>query len=127
MKLRHLFIINLFFAVSIALLCILVPRWSIRLVGLVPDVGSVWVTRLLGGSILGYASLMWFGSKTESVKTRRAIALALFIQDSVGFVGSLVIQLSGEVNFLGWPLNVLTYGLLTIGYAYFYFIKPEMC
>ena len=92
-----------------------------------PDVGSVWVTRLLGGSILGYASLMWFGSKTESVKTRRAIALALFIQDSVGFVGSLVIQLSGEVNFLGWPLNVLTYGLLTIGYAYFYFIKPEMC
>jgi len=127
MKLRHLFIINLFFAVSIALLCILVPRWSIRLVGLVPDVGSVWVTRLLGGSILGYASLMWFGSKTESIKTRRAIALALFIQDSVGFVGSLVIQLSGEVNFLGWPLNVLTYGLLTIGYAYFYFIKPEMC
>ena len=127
MKLRHLFIINLFFAVSIALLCILVPRWSIRLVGLVPDVGSVWVTRLLGGSILGYASLMWFGSKTESVKTRRAIALALFIQDIVGFVGSLVIQLSGEVNFLGWPLNVLTYGLLTIGYAYFYFIKPEMC
>ena len=127
MKLRHLFIINLFFAVSIALLCILVPRWSIRLVGLVPEAGSVWVTRLLGGSILGYASLMWFGSKTESVKTRRAIALALFIQDSVGFVGSLVIQLSGEVNFLGWPLNVLTYGLLTIGYAYFYFIKPEMC
>jgi len=127
MKLRHLFIINLFFAVSIALLCILVPRWSIRLVGLVPDVGSVWVTRLLGGSILGYASLMWFGSKTASVKTRRAIALALFIQDSVGFVGSLVIQLSGEVNFLGWPLNVLTYGMLTFGYAFFYFIKPEMC
>jgi hypothetical protein len=51
---------------------------------------------------------MWFGSKSESVKTRRAIALALIIQDSVGLVGSLEIQLSGEVNFLGWPLNVLT-------------------
>jgi hypothetical protein len=92
-----------------------------------PDVGSVWVTRLVGGSILGYASLMWFGSKSESVKTRRAIALALIIQDSVGLVESLEIQLSGEVNFLGWPLNVLPYGLLAFGYAYFYFVKPENC
>jgi hypothetical protein len=28
------------------------------------------------------------------------------------------------MNFLGWPLNVLTYGLLALGYGYFYFIKP---
>jgi len=61
------------------------------------------VTRLIGGSILGYASLMWFGSKRESAKTRRAIALALFFQDSIGLAGSLEIQLSGKMNFLGWP------------------------
>jgi len=127
MKLRQLFIFNLFIAFPIALMCIIFPVWTFGLYDLVPDTGSIWVTRLIGGSILGYASLMWFGSKTASVKTRRAIALALFIQDSVGFVGSLVIQLSGEVNFLGWPLNVLTYGMLTFGYAFFYFIKPEMC
>jgi hypothetical protein len=127
MKLRQLFIINLFIAIPIAFLCIFLPGWTIRLYGLMPDVGSVWVTRLVGGSILGYASLMWFGSKSESIKTRRAIALALIIQDSVGLVGSLEIQLSGEVNFLGWPLNVLPYGLLAFGYAYFYFVKPENC
>lgn len=125
MKLRHLFIINLFIAIPIAFLCIFLPDWTIRLYGLVPDVGSVWVTRLVGGSILGYASLMWFGSKSESVKTRRAIALALFFQDIVGLAGSLEIQLSGQMNFLGWPLNILTYGLLALGYAYFYFVNPD--
>jgi hypothetical protein len=127
MKLRHLFIINLFIAIPIAFVCIFLPAWTIRLYGLVPDAGNIWVTRLIGGSILGYASLMWFGSKSESIKTRRAIALALFIQDIVGLVGSLEIQLSGKINFLGWPLNIFTYGLFALGYAYFYFMKPEKC
>ena len=127
MKLRQLFMINLFIAIPISLMCILLPAWSIKLYGLVPDEGSIWVTRLVGGSILGYASLMWFGSKSDAIKTRRAIALALLIQDSVGLLASLEIQFSGKMNFLGWPLNVLTYGLLALGYAYFTFIKLEKC
>jgi len=127
MKLRHLFLINLFVAVPIGLSCVLIPGWTIRLYGLISDDGNIWVTRLVGGSILGYASLMWFGRKSGSYKTRRAIALALFIQDIVGFAGSLEIQLSGNINFLGWPLNVLIYGFFALGYGYFYFIKPGEC
>jgi hypothetical protein len=127
MKLRHLFAINLFIAILIGLACVLIPAWTIRLYGLVPDPGKIWVTRLVGGSILGYASLMWFGNKSGSYKTRRAIALALFIQDLIGLGASLEIQLSGSMNILGWPLNVLAYGGLALGYAYFYFIKPSKC
>jgi len=127
MKLKDLFLINLFIAVPIGLSCVFIPGWTIRLYDMVPDAGNMWITRLAGGSILGYASLMWFGRKSGSYKARRAIALALFIQDSVGLVGSLDIQLSGNINFLGWPLNILTYGLLALGYGYFYFVKPEKC
>jgi hypothetical protein len=127
MKLKHLFMINLFIAVPIGLSCVLIPGWTIRLYGLIPDDGNIWVTRLVGGSILGYASLMWFGRRSGSYKTRRAIALALFIQDIVGFAGSLEIQLSGNINYLGWPLNVLTYGFFALGYGFFYFIKPGKC
>ena len=127
MKLRQLFIFNLFIAFPIALMCIIFPVWTFGLYDLVPDPGSIWVTRLIGGSILGYASLMWFGSKSDAIKTRRAIALALLIQDSFGLLASLEIQFSGKMNFLGWPLNVLTYGLLALGYAYFTFIKLEKC
>ena len=127
MKLKHLFLINLFIAIPIGLSCVLIPGWAIKLYGIVPDDGKIWVTRLVGGSILGYASLMWFGRNSGSYKARRAIALALFIQDIVGFAGSMEIQLTGNINFLGWPLNVLTYGLLALGYGYFYFVKPEKC
>jgi hypothetical protein len=126
-KLKNLFLINLFIAVPIGLSCVFIPGWTIRLYGMIPDEGKIWVTRLAGGSILGYASLMWFGKKSGSYKARRAIALALFIQDIVGLTGSLIIQFSGSMNFLGWPLNVLTYGLLALGYGYFIFIKPGKC
>jgi hypothetical protein len=68
---------------------------------------------------------MWFGRRSESIQTRRAIALALFVQDVIGLVASVEIQLRGNINFLGWPLNILTYGLLALGYAYFYFYKPN--
>ena len=127
MKLKHLFLINFFIAVLIGLSCVLFPGWLIRLYGLEPDVGSVWVTRLVGGSILGYASLMWFGRQSESRQTRRSIALALFIQDVVGLAASIEIQLGGSINFLGWPLNILTYGFLAFGYGYFYFFKSSNC
>ena len=127
MKLRHLFTINIFIAILFGLCCALLPGWLGRLYGLVPDEASIWVTRLVGGSILGYATLMWYGRRSESIQTRRAIALALFIQDIIGLAASVEIQLRGNINFLGWPLNILTYGLLTLGYAYFYFFKPENC
>jgi hypothetical protein len=127
MKLRSLFTINIFIAVVIGLSCALLPVWLLKLYGLMPDDASIWVTRLVGGSILGFAILMWYGRKTESIQTRRAIALALIIQDVIGLAASIEIQLRGNINFLGWPLNILTYGLLTLGYAYFYFLKPNSC
>jgi hypothetical protein len=127
MRLKHLFTINIFIAIPIGLSCVLLPGWVIQLYGLVPDDTSIWVTRLVGGSILGFAFLMRFGRRSESIQARKAIALALFIQDIIGLVASIEIQLRGNINFLGWPLNILTYGFLALGYAYFYFFKPSNC
>jgi hypothetical protein len=127
MRLKQLFTINIFIAVPIGLSCVLLPGWVLQLYGLVPDDTSIWVTRLVGGSILGFASLMWFGRRSESIQARKAIALALFIQDIIGLVASIEIQMRGSINFLGWPLNILTYGFLALGYAYFYFFKPSNC
>ena len=65
MKLRHLFTVNLFIAVFFGLSCSLFAPWVIQLYGLEPNDAAVWTTRLVGGSILGFATLMWFGRKTE--------------------------------------------------------------
>ena len=124
MQLRHLFTLNIFFALFFGMTCAFFPIWVASLYGLAPDAGAIWATRLAGGSILGFASLMWYGRKTASTDARRAIALALLIQDLVGFAASLEIQLSGSVNAFGWSSPIL-YGLLALAYAYFLFIKPQ--
>jgi len=124
MKLKHLFTINIFFAVFFGVTCAFFAGWALRLYGLAPEAGALWTTRLAGGSILGFSTLMWFGRKTAAADARRAIALALLIQDGVGFVASLLIQLGGGINALGWS-NPALYGLLALGYAYFLFMRPE--
>ena len=91
MKLRHLFTINIFIAIFFGVTCVLFPVWAIQLYSLVVTDAAIWLARCVGGSILGYATLMWFGRKTESVETRRAIALALLVQDAAGCIASLKI------------------------------------
>jgi hypothetical protein len=123
MKLRHLFTINLPIAVFFGLACSLFPVVVLQIYGLPVDQAVIWVTRLVGGSILGFATLMWFGRKTGSRETRMFIALALLVQDAIGFIASVEIQLRGSINAIGWTSPVL-YGALALGYAYFLFIRP---
>jgi len=126
MKLRHLFIVNIFFAVFFGGTCTLFPRWVFSLYGLSPYDAAVWTAKLVGGSILGFATLMWFGQKSTSVQTRRAIAVALLIQDIIGCIASIEFQLTGTVNIFGW-FSLALHGLLAIAYAYFLFVKSENC
>jgi hypothetical protein len=126
MKLRHLFTVNIFFAVFFGVSCSLLPRWVFQLYGLSPDDAGIWLTRLVGGSILGFATLMWFGRQTTSLEARRAIALALFVQDTIGLIASLEIQLTGKVNIFGW-FSLALYGVLALAYAYFFFVRPQDC
>ena len=124
MKLRHLFTLNIFFALFFGLTCTFFPRFVFTLYGLTPDDSGLWVTRLVGGAILGFATLMWFGRQTGSRDARRAIALALLVQDTIGCLASLQFQRTGLPNAFGWASLVL-YGLLAAGYAFFLFIKPD--
>jgi hypothetical protein len=125
-KLRHLFTINLFIAIFFGLTCALFPVWVVKLYGLQSNPAAIWTTRLVGGSILGFATLMWFGRRVESADARRAIALALLVQDVVGLLASIEIQLGGVINALGWS-NLVLYGLLALGYAYFLFLRRQDC
>lgn len=126
MKLRHLFTVNLFLAIFFGLACALFPVWVVDLYGLQSNPASIWATRLVGGSILGFATLMWFGRRTESADARRAIALALLVQDVVGLLASIEIQLGGVIHALGWS-NLALYGFLSLGYAYFLVLRRQDC
>jgi hypothetical protein len=126
MKLRHLFAVNFCIAVFFGLACSIFPRWVFQLYGAAFDDAAIWSARLVGGSILGFATLMWYGFKAASVEARRAIALALLVQDGIGFIASMEIQLTGSVNAFGWS-NPILYGILALAYAYFFFVRPQNC
>jgi hypothetical protein len=68
MKLRQFFTINLVIAIFFGLTCSSLPRQLFQRYGFELDESGVWVTRLFGGSILGYATLMWFGRRTPSTE-----------------------------------------------------------
>jgi hypothetical protein len=124
MNLRNLFAVNFFIALIFGISCGIFPAWVLKLYGLIPTDASIWTSRLVGGSILGFSYLMWYGQRCQSIDTRRSIAFALLIQDLFGFIASMEIQLMGSVNLFGWS-SPLLYGLLSVCYAYFLFIRPS--
>jgi len=124
MKLKHLFTLNLFISIFFGIASVFFTSWSLSLYGMPPEPDVIWIGRLAGGSILGFATLMWFGRRSESRETRRAIALALLIQYVVGLSASLLVHLEVNRSIFGWS-DLLVYGLLALGYAWFLFIKPN--
>ena len=126
MRLRHLFAVNIIFALFFGLSCTLLPRSVFWLYGVQPQEPALWATKLLGGSILGFATLMWFGFNAASIDSRRAIASALIVQDLIGCIASLQFQLTYEVNIVGW-FSLTLYGVLALWYASFLFLRPDAC
>jgi len=87
-RLKCLFTINIFLAIFFGITCTFFPGIIFRLYRMTPNPDIVWVTRLVGGSILGFATLMFFGRRSTSSETRRTIAYALFVQDVIGLLAS---------------------------------------
>lgn len=123
MSLRHLFGINFFLALILGLTCLLLPRQLFGIYGLILGPPGIWTTRLLGGALLGFAALIWFGWKSAPPEARRAIAVALLIQNVIGLVGSVEFQLSGHVGRIGY-VNLALFLVLALGYSFFLFLKP---
>jgi len=116
--------VNILIAIFFGGSCAFFPHFVYSLYGVIPDEAAIWASRLVGGSILGFSTLMWFGIKVASAESRRAIAIALLVQDSIGFVASIIFQLKEEVNAFGW-FSLALYGVLALVYAYFIIIRPD--
>ncbi len=76
------------------------------------------MARLLGAKLIGIGLIFWF-EKDADTGTLRGITLALFVADGLGFLATLMGQLSGLMNALGW----ITWFLLALGFGYFRFVE----
>jgi hypothetical protein len=118
MKFKTLMIIKAVVCLGFAPLLLFLPSQILGLYGTEFGSGAALTARLYGASLVGNLMLTWFARNAEESVTRRVIILDLFVYDAVALLASLIIQLSGGLNVLGWSI-VAIYLFFTIGFGYF--------
>lgn len=86
-----------------------------------PD--TIFFARTVAACFVGIGLICWFARKAAQSELRQDILLALFIGDTIGFLVSLLAQLSAVTNALGWGIVVIWLALAA-GLGYFRFLKP---
>jgi hypothetical protein len=109
MKFKTLMIIKAVVCLGFAPLLLFVPGPLLKLLGASFGSGAVLLAREYGAALCGNLMLTW---------------LALFVYDAVAFVATLIIQLSGGLNVLGWSIVVL-YLFFAVGFGYL-LLTPEV-
>jgi hypothetical protein len=114
--------INAIVAVLFGLGFVLVPEPLLASYGVELSEAGLFVARLLGTAFIAFALISWLIKDSPGSSELRAVILAFFVSDLIGFVLSLIFQLQGVANALGWS-TVLIYLLLGVGFGYFYLSK----
>lgn len=124
MTLRNLFIVNAILALVFGVALVLAPALLASFYGGTLTQPGIYIARLTGAAFLGICVLTWLARNATDSEARRAIVLAYFIANAIGFILALLGQLAGVPNALGWSI-VIIYLLLALGYGYFQFVNPS--
>lgn len=120
MKVSYLFIANTVVALIYGLTTLFIPSQLLALYDVELSAGGLIFARLFAAALLSFGLLTWLIRHSRPSSERQATILALFVADALGFVVTLLAQLDGTVNSLGWS-HVVIYLLLTIGFGYLRF------
>ena len=123
MNLKTLMIIKAVVCLSLGLLLLLAPGFTFSLFGASINDAGAFPAREYGAALIGTLLLTWYARNAAESQARRAIILDLFVYDAIGVVITLIAQLSGMFNLLGWGI-VAIYLFFAVGYGYFWFVKP---
>ncbi len=123
MRLRVLLIINAIVAIVYGIGLLLLPAQLGSLYGFTSSPPLIYVARLLGGYLFAVGLLSWLIKDAPASPIRTAIVFVFLAMDLLGFLISLVSQIDGTLNALGWS-SVVIYLLLGLGFVYFLFVKP---
>ena len=118
MKLKNLMIIKATVCLGFGPLLLFFPGQLLNLLGTSFGPGAALTAREYGATLFGNLFLTWLARNAEDSIARRAIIWHLFIYDAIALIATLIIQLSGGLNVLGWGI-VAVYLFFTIGFGYF--------
>ena len=123
MKLSNLMAIKAVLVVIFGIGFILMPATLLSFYGTELNAGEALSTKLLGASFILLGILLWRAKNAPGSEVAlRAIVLAVFVGDTIGFIVALLAQLAGAANALGWS-TVVIYLLMALGFGYFQFSK----
>ena len=106
-------------------LIMLAPIFTYSLfLGITLDQGGVFAAREYAASMLGILLLAWFARNVPESPARWAIALALCVYDALGFLLTLVGEITGQLSPMGWSI-VAVYLFLALGFGYFLVKSPQ--
>ena len=119
MKFKSLMIIKAVVCLGFGPLLLFLPAQLLHLLGTTYGPGAALTAREYGAALIGNLMLTWFARNAERSIARKAIILHLFIYDGIALIFTLMIQLSGGLNILGWGI-VFVYLFFTIGFGYLF-------
>jgi len=122
MKLGNLLMAGAVVTLIFGLSLVLIPVALFSLYGITVTDAGIVLARLFGAAFLGFTVLNWSARNAADSEVLRGIVFANLLMDAVGFVVTLLGQLAGLANALGWSFVAL-YLLFALGFAYFQFMR----
>jgi len=124
MSFRNLMIIKALVSFAFGILLLAIPDKLLSIFGTTLSDGGMFTAREYGAALFGNLFLCWFARNASESDARRAIILALFVYDLIGFIATSITVITGVLNPLGW-LIVFVYLFFTIGFGYFLVKAPD--
>jgi len=118
MKLKTWLAIKAACALIVGLCMLTIPGIFLSVLGVADGLGAAIYGRIYGAACIGILLLTWFGRNVDDSVARKAIILDLCVYDAIAFITTLVVQLSGATNALGW-IVVAFYLLFTLAFGYY--------
>lgn len=117
MKLKVVFIANAVVSLPFGLGSVLAPHLFMSLFGTTLGPAGALMMQYGGAWLIGIGLLTWFTRNGADSEAGRGIALALLIAYLIALVVSVLGQLAGVLNTLGWmPVAIQVFFAASLGY-----------
>jgi len=125
MTYKSIMVIKAAVCLVFGIILVSIPGALVSFLGAQLTPGGAFTSREYAASLFGNLMLTWFARNAAHSDARRAIILALFVYDAIGFVVSLLTVLSGILNPLGWFI-VAVYLFFTLAFGYLLTTKESL-
>ena len=125
MNFKNLMVIKALVCLVFGILLLAVPDLLLSVFGATLGAAGMFTAREYGAALFGNMFLTWYARNAGESESRRAIILALFVYDLIGFIATTVTVIAGILNFLGL-LIAFVYLFFTFGFGYFMVKSPEL-